>query len=123
MHFLGLAGMPRRIPDYPAAFEDWNLIASFGALYTFASFIQFIYNIYFDLNGDSDPSYFDKEADSLKQLYPEDQKLHDAWVEEQKNNQAFIYNANKSSLLLLALVEGGDLQFPHSSLHKVHAVD
>ena len=31
MHFLGLAGMPRRIPDYNVAFADWNMIASIGA--------------------------------------------------------------------------------------------
>lgn len=122
MHFLGLAGMPRRIPDYPAAFEDWNLVASFGALYTFASFIQFIYNIYFDLNGDNDPSYYDMEADALKQLSPEDQKLHDAWVANEVA-AGNIFNVNKNSLFLLALVESGDIQFPHSSLHKVHAVD
>ena len=32
MHFLGLAGMPRRIPDYALQFADFNMIASIGAL-------------------------------------------------------------------------------------------
>jgi len=31
MHFLGLAGMPRRIPDYALQFADFNMIASIGA--------------------------------------------------------------------------------------------
>ena len=30
MHFLGLAGMPRRIPDYALQFADFNMVASFG---------------------------------------------------------------------------------------------
>ena len=30
-HFLGLAGMPRRIPDYNTQFADWNMISSLGA--------------------------------------------------------------------------------------------
>ncbi len=32
MHFLGLAGMPRRIPDYALQFADYNMVASIGAL-------------------------------------------------------------------------------------------
>ncbi|WP_247646420.1 cbb3-type cytochrome c oxidase subunit I [Deefgea sp. CFH1-16] len=32
MHFLGLAGMPRRIPDYALQFTDFNAIASVGAI-------------------------------------------------------------------------------------------
>jgi len=30
MHFLGLAGMPRRIPDYAVQFTGWNEVASIG---------------------------------------------------------------------------------------------
>ncbi|MFL6625153.1 MAG: cytochrome c oxidase subunit I [Vitreoscilla sp.] len=32
MHFLGLAGMPRRIADYPMQFADFNALASVGGL-------------------------------------------------------------------------------------------
>jgi cytochrome c oxidase subunit 1 len=31
MHFLGLAGMPRRVPDYALQFADFNMLASIGA--------------------------------------------------------------------------------------------
>ena len=33
MHFLGLAGMPRRYADYPMQFADFNMIASIGAFF------------------------------------------------------------------------------------------
>jgi cytochrome c oxidase subunit 1 len=41
MHFLGLAGMPRRIADYPEAFAGWNFIASIGAYLSFAGLLVF----------------------------------------------------------------------------------
>jgi cytochrome c oxidase subunit 1 len=42
MHFLGLAGMPRRISDYPDAFAGWNMVASIGAYISYASSLFFV---------------------------------------------------------------------------------
>ena len=46
MHFLGLAGMPRRIPDYPDAFAGWNAIASFGSYISGIGLLVFFYVVY-----------------------------------------------------------------------------
>jgi cytochrome c oxidase subunit I len=50
-HFLGLAGMPRRIPDYPAAFEHWNYISSLGyrvtAVGTMVFFVGLVQTLFF----------------------------------------------------------------------------
>ena len=42
MHFLGLAGMPRRIPDYPDAFAGWNMVSSIGSYIAAASALLFL---------------------------------------------------------------------------------
>ena len=49
MHFLGLAGMPRRIPDYPDAFAGWNAVASFGSYISAISVVLFFYIVYVTL--------------------------------------------------------------------------
>jgi len=43
MHFLGLAGMPRRIPDYSTQFADFNWMASVGAIGFGLSQLIFVY--------------------------------------------------------------------------------
>ncbi|MFD1216712.1 MULTISPECIES: cytochrome c oxidase subunit I [Microbulbifer] len=45
MHFVGLAGMPRRIPDYALQFADFNQIASVGAFLFGAAQIVFLFNV------------------------------------------------------------------------------
>jgi heme/copper-type cytochrome/quinol oxidase subunit 1 len=51
MHFLGLAGMPRRIPDYPDVFQLWNSVATFGSYITTFSMLVFFFMIYDALAG------------------------------------------------------------------------
>jgi cytochrome c oxidase subunit 1 len=46
MHFLGLQGMPRRIPDYPDAFHGWNYVASIGSYISAASVLVFLFLIF-----------------------------------------------------------------------------
>ena len=46
MHFLGLAGMPRRIPDYPDAFAFWNNVSSLGSYISVVGILVFFSLIY-----------------------------------------------------------------------------
>ncbi len=50
-HFLGLAGMPRRIPDYAVQFTDWNQVSSVGAFIFGFSQLLFLYIVIDTIRG------------------------------------------------------------------------
>ena len=45
-HFLGLAGMPRRIPDYPDVYAGWNAISSYGSYIAGFGAIFYLYVVF-----------------------------------------------------------------------------
>ncbi len=50
-HFLGLEGMPRRIPDYSPMFADWNMISSIGGFVFGASQLLLLYIVISTIRG------------------------------------------------------------------------
>ena len=60
MHYLGVAGMPRWIPDYPDAFYIFNLISSVGASISILSIGVFFFVII--------EAFYNKPEKPLKKL-------------------------------------------------------
>ena len=55
-HFVGLAGMPRRIPDYATQFTDFNLISTVGAFAFFLGQFVFIWSMIQCMRGKGEPA-------------------------------------------------------------------
>ena len=51
LHFVGLAGMPRRIPDYPDMYIFWNKVSSVGSFITLLGTLVFFYSVWLLLSG------------------------------------------------------------------------
>ena len=66
-HFLGLSGMPRRIPDYPDALAPWNAISSYGAYISGASTLFFVFVVLYTLLAGKRVSanYWDAQPQSM----------------------------------------------------------
>lgn len=76
LHFLGLAGMPRRIPDYPDAYAGWNMVASLGSIISIVASLVFLYVLYLQLSSSevtspnpwAVPAFFDSNVPSSPSL-------------------------------------------------------
>jgi heme/copper-type cytochrome/quinol oxidase subunit 1 len=63
MLWLGYAGMPRRIQDYPWGFAGWNSVASLGHLLVLLSILFFLLTVI-------DALYLKRATDSRNKGFP-----------------------------------------------------
>ncbi|MCL7938998.1 cytochrome c oxidase subunit I [Halomonas sp. ATCH28] len=77
MHFSGLAGMPRRIPDYALQFADFNVASSLGAFLFGASQLLFVLVIIKCVRGgEKAPAKAWEGAEDLEWSVPSPAPLH-----------------------------------------------
>ena len=77
MHFVGLAGMPRRIPDYALQFSDYNMLATVGAFgFGFAQLIFLYVVIQAIRGGEKATSQVWENAEGLEWTLPSPPPYH-----------------------------------------------
>ena len=77
-HFLGLAGMPRRIPDFPDAYAGWNFVSSLGSYVSLAGVVLFIYLVLHALfaGKKAEANYWGEGATTLEWTVPSPPPFH-----------------------------------------------
>nr|YP_009674886.1 cytochrome c oxidase subunit 1 [Metzgeria furcata]QDE12874.1 cytochrome c oxidase subunit 1 [Metzgeria furcata] len=80
MHFLGLAGMPRRIPDYPDAYAGWNAFSSFGSYVSVVGIFRFFVVVFLTLTSEnrcaSSPWAVEQNSTTLEWMVPSPPAFH-----------------------------------------------
>jgi cytochrome c oxidase subunit 1 len=79
MHFLGLAGMPRRYADYPLQFTDFNMMASIGAFGFGLSQVYFFFTVVLPMlrgRGETAPQQPWEGAEGLEWEVPSPAPFH-----------------------------------------------
>jgi len=76
-HFLGLAGMPRRIPDYSVQFAEFNMISSLGGFAFGLSQVLFVYIVIKTIRGgEKATDQVWEDADGLEWTLPSPAPYH-----------------------------------------------
>ena len=77
-HFLGLQGMPRRIPDYPEAQAYWNGVSSFGYVIMAVGMVFFFINVAyaFIAGKKAEGNYWGEGATTLEWTLPSPPPFH-----------------------------------------------
>nr|QIA60668.1 cytochrome c oxidase subunit 1 [Lepidozia trichodes] len=80
MHFLGLAGMPRRIPDYPDAYAGWNAFSSFGPYVSVVGIFCFFVVVFLTLTSENkcapSPWAVEQNSTTLEWMVPSPPAFH-----------------------------------------------
>ena len=78
MHFSGLAGMPRRIPDYPDAFAGWNVISTYGSYISAVGVLVFLFAIWrgFTVGKEAGENPWGEGATTLEWTLPSPPAFH-----------------------------------------------
>ena len=78
MHFSGLAGMPRRIPDYPDAFAGWNAVSSWGSYVSGIATLVFLWLLVDMLlrGKKAEANYWGEGADTLEWTHTSPPPFH-----------------------------------------------